>query len=347
MDLIEFREKGMYCSVGQFYIDPYKGVDKAIISHGHGDHARYGSKHYLAHPDTVAIMNVRLGKVNNYQGLEYGEEININGVKISLHPAGHIIGSSQVRLEYQGEVWVFGGDYKTQDDGISQAFVPVPCHTFISECTFGLPIYNWKPQAEIFEDIHNWWLNNQQRGLASVILAYSLGKAQRIIHNLDLNTGPVYTHGSIYQLNKALREVGQNIPELPKVDLSIKNKGLYRNALIIAPPSSAGSPWLKRFSPFSLGVCSGWMALRGSKRRQAADKGFVLSDHADWVGLNSAIAATGCERVIATHGYTQIFAAWLREKGYDAFAQKTLFEDEEQSKEEVLPNVENENGEVN
>lgn len=325
----------MFCPPGGFYIDPYTGVDKALITHAHSDHARWGSRQYLAHPDTVAIMKLRLGSSNNYQSIQYGEVLSINRVNVSFHPAGHILGSAQIRVEYKGEVWVAGGDYKLTDDGISQPFETVKCHTFITESTFGLPIYNWQPQAEIFDDIHDWWKRNAANGITSVLLGYSLGKAQRIIYNLNPEIGPIFLHGSIYNVNEALREACPVIPVYPKVDTAAK-KDQFRNALIIAPPSAAGSPWLKRFYPYRLGVCSGWMALRGAKRRQAADKGFILSDHADWEELNTAVKETGCEHVITTHGYTEVFAEWLKDTGLSAEAKSTRFIGETNSQEEVV-----------
>ncbi len=327
MNLIEFTSKGMYCPQGDFYIDPWRPVDRALITHAHSDHSRFGHKYYLSHVDSIPIMKIRLGE-NVYEGVNYGEIRMINGVKVSFHPAGHIIGSSQIRLEYQGEVWVASGDYKTEFDGISPAFEPVKCHTFITESTFGLPVYNWSPQKAIFDDMNEWWRNNQERGIATVILAYSLGKAQRILFNIDRSIGPVYVHGAIESMNNAIIEAGYKLPESQKVEPSMK-KDTFKNSLIIAPPSAAGSAWLKKFNPHSLGVASGWMAVRGAKRWQSADKGFALSDHADWQGLNWAIKETGAERVVVTHGFTDVFCKWLNENGYNARTVKTQFTGDE------------------
>ncbi len=323
MNLIEFTPKGMYCEPGGFYIDPWRPVERALITHAHSDHSRYGHKYYLSHHDSIPIMKARLGP-NLFEGLEYGEYRMINGVKVSFHPAGHIIGSAQIRLEHKGEVWVASGDYKTEDDGISPVFEPVKCDTFITESTFGLPVYNWSPQKAIFEDMNQWWQHNKERGIVSVILAYSLGKAQRILFNVDQNIGPIYLHGAIENMNNAVIEAGYKLPFSKKVEPGMK-KDVFKGALIIAPPSAAGSAWLKKFNPYSLGVASGWMAVRGGRSWQSADKGFALSDHADWQGLNWAIKATGAERVIVTHGYTDVFSKWLCEKGYDARTVKTQF----------------------
>ncbi|HMJ46095.1 MAG TPA: hypothetical protein VK498_02110, partial [Ferruginibacter sp.] len=174
MPLIEFTDKGLYCPQGNFYIDPWKPVDRAVITHAHSDHARPGHKYYLCHHFTKPLLQLRLGE-NNYETIGWNETVFMNGVAVSLYPAGHIIGSSQVRVEYNGEVWVFSGDYKTEHDGLSTSFEPVKCNSFISECTFGLPIYKWKSQDQIFADIKNWIYKNQEEKKISVFIAYSLG----------------------------------------------------------------------------------------------------------------------------------------------------------------------------
>jgi len=326
--LLEFTDKGIYCNQGNFYIDPWKPVDDAVITHAHSDHAYVGHKHYLAHHLSREVLRYRLGEIG-LQTVEYGETIVKNGVSVTLYPAGHVIGSAQVRVAYQGEVWVVSGDYKTQDDGISTPFEPVKCHHFISECTFGMPVYQWKPQVQVFEDMNKWWHNNLNNGLATVVVGYSLGKAQRILQNLDLFNGKVYTHGVIENTNEALRRNGVLLnpteritPETPKDEV--------RKGIILAPPSAIGTPWMRKFQPYSFGYCSGWMALRGAKHRSAADRGFVLSDHADWDGLISAIDATGCECVYLTHGYTAPFTRYLNETGFNAKEVHTLYGGEEE-----------------
>lgn len=331
--LLEFTDKGIYCSRGKFYIDPWKPVDDAVITHAHSDHAYWGHKHYLAHHLSKQVLLHRLGEIN-LETVEYGEKIMKNGVEVSLFPAGHVIGSAQVRVEYKGEVWVVSGDYKVEDDGISAPFEPVRCHHFISECTFGMPVYQWKPQAQLFDEVNNWWRSNLANGMATVLVGYSLGKAQRILQNLDLSNGKVYTHGTIENTNQALRNNGVMLnpteritPHTPKDEI--------RKGLVIAPPSSVGTPWMRKFGPYSFGYCSGWMAIRGAKRRRAADRGFVLSDHADWDGLISAIDATGCEKVYLTHGYTATFSRYLSEIGFDAHEVHTLYGGEE---EDAAPN---------
>jgi len=319
----------MYCEPGDFYIDPWRSVERALITHAHSDHSRGGHKFYLSHKDSIPIMKARLG-FNLYEGLNYGETRIINGVKVSFHPAGHIIGSSQIKLEYKGEVWVASGDYKTEFDGISPAFEPVKCDTFITESTFGLPIYNWSPQKIIFDDINKWWQHNKERGITSIILSYSLGKAQRILFNINRDIGPVYLHGAIYNMNSAIMEAGYKLPVCQKVETGLK-KEAFKDALIIVPPTAIGTAWLKKFYAHAIGAASGWMAVRGAKKWQSEDIGFALSDHADWKGLNWAIKETGAERVIVTHGFTEVFSKWLRENGYDARTVKTQFTGDEKA----------------
>jgi putative mRNA 3-end processing factor len=285
-------------------------------------------KHYLSHHHSAEVMKLRLGQEISLETLEYGETLVINGVILSLHPAGHIPGSAQVRLEYKGKTVVISGDYKTENDGLSQPFLPIKCHEFVSECTFGMPIYKWQNQKEIFTSINAWWRQNASLGRNSVLFAYSLGKAQRIINQLDLSIGEVFAHGAIWNTNQALLANGVKVTEIPKVTQEIP-KNRFKGTMIIAPPSAMGSPWMKQFSPYQTGICSGWMNIRGARRRRAADAGFVLSDHADWEGLISAIKATEAEKVYLTHGSTAVFGRYLEEiEKIHAVELKTLFKGE-------------------
>lgn len=331
MGLISFTDNGLYCAAGDFYIDPWKPVQRAIITHAHSDHARWGSRHYLAHDDSYFFLKARLGDID-LETMPYGERRTIGEAIVSLHPAAHIIGSAQVRIEHKGEVWVVSGDYKVEDDGISGAFEPVPCHTFITESTFGLPIYQWKPQAEIMEDIHNWVQANHAKGRNSVLSAYSLGKSQRLIHGLAQYGYPIYGHGATYNMHQACLEVRPDMPQITYLNRDI-SKEEVKEGIIICPGSAVDSPWMRRWLPYSLGICSGWMQVRGAQRRRNADAGFVLSDHADWPGLLQAIEATGAECVYATHGFSSTLAKYLcEERGLKADVVKTQFgEDEEES----------------
>ena len=331
MPLIEFTDKGLYCPPGQFYIDPWKPVEKAVITHAHSDHARIGSQAYLCHRDTLPLLQLRLGQ-QNYQAVEWNEKIYINGVTVSLHPAGHIIGSSQIRIEYNGEVWVVSGDYKTEPDGISGTFEPIPCNTFITESTFGLPIYNWKPQQEIFHDIQNWVRSNEVAGKASVIIAYSLGKAQRVLKAIEDVTGNIFVHGAIWNVHQTLVQAGWQLPEVKRINPD-NTKEDYKGSVVIAPPSADGSPWMRRFTPYSVGICSGWMQVRGNQRRRNADAGFALSDHADWSGLLQTVKATGAQKVYVTHGFQSVFSRYLNELGIEAAEVKTEFGTEDEADE--------------
>jgi putative mRNA 3-end processing factor len=317
MSLIVPRPEGLYCPPGDFYIDPWRPVARAVVTHGHGDHARAGCQAYLCHADSVPILRRRLGEIV-VRGAAYGEAVDVGGVRISLHPAGHILGSAQIRVERKGEVWVASGDYKTEPDGTCAPFEPVRCHAFITESTFGLPIYRWRPQAEVAAGINAWWRANAAAGRASVVFAYALGKAQRVLALLDPSIGPILSHGAVEPMSAIYRERGVALPETSSP--AGMAKAALKTALVLAPPSAAGSPWMKRFPDYADAFASGWMQVRGQRRRRGVDRGFVLSDHADWEGLNAAIAATGAAKVLVTHGSTATLARYLSERGLQAQA---------------------------
>ncbi len=315
MSLIVARPEGLYCPPGDFYIDPWRPVARAIITHGHADHARFGMGGYLCHADSVPILRKRLGAID-VQGAAYGEAVERDGVRVSLHPAGHILGSAQIRIEHRGEIWVASGDYKIEPDGTCAAFEPIRCHGFVSESTFGLPIYRWRPQAEIAGEINHWWRSNAAAGRATVVFAYSLGKAQRVLALVDPSIGPIVAHGAVEPMNAIYREQGVALPATRSLE-GMARADIAR-ALVIAPPSVSGSPWMRRFPDYADAFASGWMQVRGHRRRRGVDKGFVLSDHADWAGLNAAINATGASRVLVTHGSTETLARYLCERGIEA-----------------------------
>jgi putative mRNA 3-end processing factor len=326
--LLQFTSSGIYCPDANVFIDPWKPVDRAIITHAHSDHARFGNKSYLSHHDSESILRLRLGEDINLQAVSYNEPVTINGIRFSFHPAGHIVGSAQIRVERNGEVWVASGDYKIQDDNFCTPYEVVKCNTFITESTFGLPIYKWPAQKLVMDEINDWWKQNQLEGKTSVLMGYALGKMQRLLKNLQPFIGPVFAHGAIYNVNEKLRAAGEDLPFIPFA--SDIEKKAFRDALILAPPSALASPWLKRFEPYSTGYCSGWMAVRGAKNRRSVDRGFVLSDHVDWNDLNTAIAETAAEKVFVTHGFTDTFARWLNEKGIEAKEVKTEYGDEQE-----------------
>ncbi|MEP7319719.1 MAG: ligase-associated DNA damage response exonuclease [Panacibacter sp.] len=326
--LIEFTTKGLFCQAGNFYIDPWHPVEKAIITHAHSDHAKSGHRYYLCHPYTKPLLQARLGD-NHYETLAWNQALNINGVTVSLHPAGHIAGSSQVRIEYNNEVWVVTGDYKTEDDGISGAFEPVRCNTLITESTFGLPIYKWQPQELIYASIRNWILKNKQQHKTSVLFAYSLGKAQRVLNAIASLQETVLVHGAIWNMHQALLSAGFQLPPVERVTPETPKERL-KNSIVIAPPGADGTPWMKRFEPYATGVCSGWMQVRGNTRRRNTDAGFALSDHADWNGLLSAVKATEAEQVYVTHGFQSAFSRYLNEQGIWSAEVKTEYGNDEE-----------------
>jgi putative mRNA 3-end processing factor len=331
-DLVVERPQGLYCPPGDFFIDPWQPVERAVITHAHADHARVGHGHYLASADSAGVLRARLGEGIVLQTLAYGEPLEHRGVRLSLHPAGHVLGSAQVRIEHGGGVWVVSGDYflSGHDDEANTtcpAFEPVRCHCFITESTFGLPIYRWPRQQDVFAQIDAWWRANAEAGRASVLMGYSFGKAQRLLAGVDASIGPIVVHGAVQPLNEAYRAAGVALPATLHVS-EVEDKSLLRRALVVAPPSVQHSAWLKRFGDFSDAFASGWMQVRGTRRRYGVDRGFVLSDHADWPGLQRAITATGAERVIVTHGYEAVMVRWLQEQGLRAEAFTTEYGDE-------------------
>lgn len=340
-DLVVARPEGLYCPPGDFYIDPWRPVDRAVITHAHADHARTGHAHYLAAAPGAGVLRARLGAIT-LQTLAYGEQVDHCGVRLSLHPAGHVLGSAQVRLEHAGRVWVVSGDYfvagETDDPSEGNLtcapFEPVRCHCFVTESTFGLPIYRWRPQRVVFAEIDDWWRVNAAAGRPSLLMGYSFGKAQRLLAGIDASIGSLIVHAAVEPLNRAYREAGVALPPTRLLS-AVKDPGELRTALVIAPPSVAGSAWARRLGgPAGPGggasdaFASGWMQLRGARRRRGVDRGFVLSDHADWPGLVRAIRATGCERVIVTHGDEAVMVRWLRQQGLQAGSFRTEYGDE-------------------
>jgi putative mRNA 3-end processing factor len=325
--LLQNTARGLYCPAGDFYIDPWQPVNRAVITHGHSDHARPGSRHYLTVDCGKAILQSRLGPEATIETRRYGETVTHGGVRLSLHPAGHVLGSAQVRLECAGEVWVVSGDYKVESDRTCAPFEPVRCHTFITESTFALPIYHWRPAAGVFQQINEWWSANQEAQRTSVLFCYSLGKAQRLLAGVDAGLGPIFLHGATERFLPAYREAGVSLPNTLRAETAQIKKADGRG-LVLAPASAANSPWLRKFGDVSLAFASGWMQIRGPRRRRALDRGFVLSDHADWDGLQQTIRATGAQNIWVTHGYAVPFARYLREAGWQADAIETRFQGE-------------------
>jgi putative mRNA 3-end processing factor len=325
--LLRPTDRGLYCEAGDFFVDPWTAVDRAVITHAHSDHLTWGCRRYLTAAPGVRLLQERLDEGAIVEGVAYGEPVLLNGVRVSLHPAGHILGSAQVRLELGGEVWVVSGDYKTDADPTCPAFEPVRCHGFVTESTFGLPVYRWPSQMQIFAEINAWWRANQAAGKASLLLGYGLGKAQRLLAGLDASLGPIFTHGAVERFAEVYRAAGVSLPPTRYVGTADPGTDWSR-AMIVAPPAADATTWARRFGPRSIAFASGWMLIRGARRRRGVDRGFPLSDHVDWPGLQAAIAATGAERVWVTHGYSDVVERWLRDRGVDARAVATRFEGE-------------------
>ena len=325
--LLRRTESGLYCELGGFHIDPWKPVERAVVTHAHSDHARWGMGSYLCSDEGERVLRARVGHDSDIQSLAYGEILSMNGVEVSLHPAGHILGSAQVLVEHKGERIVVSGDYKTDPDPTCTPFEPVRCHTFVTESTFGLPIYRWPAEDEVSDAMNAWWRSNADAGRASLFMGYALGKAQRAIAMLDTDIGPIVVHGAVHRLTELYREQGVALPPTVRVS-DLPTDFDFSRAAIVAPPSAAGTTWLRRFGNVSTSFLSGWMAIRGARRRRAVDRGFVLSDHVDWPSLLATIATVSPERVWVTHGYTAVVCRYLEERGMDARPLPTYWEGE-------------------
>jgi len=312
-EVLESRPEGLYCPAGDFYIDPRGKVKKAVITHAHADHARSGHIAYLCSKNCESLLKIRIGEGASIESLPFGEKMRIGEATVSFHPAGHILGSAQIRVEVGGQVWVVSGDYKPQADQTCEAFELVKCHGFISECTFGLPVYRWLPEEEIHKQINQWWNENAEAGQTSLLFGYSLGKAQRILAGLDESVGEIFVHGAVFPFLEHYRKTGARMPKVQKIE---KNKDYdFKQAMVIAPPAVEDSSWIRKFRNVKKGFASGWMLIRGARRRRNLDRGFVLSDHADWNGLIDVIRGTEAEQIKVTHGNGDALTRFLSEKG--------------------------------
>jgi putative mRNA 3-end processing factor len=310
MPVVEPTEAGLYCAAGRFHIDPRSPVERAVITHAHFDHARPGCGSYITAEPGASLLAERLGPDAPIQAVPYGRTILTGDVALSFHPAGHILGSAQLRIAHQGEIWAVSGDYKRQPDPTCAAFQPVKCDVFVSESTYGLPVYRWQPPEDVFAEIHEWWRSNQAAGRTSVLFVHALGKAQRVLAGLDASLGPIQVHGAIARYLPAYEAAGAKFPRLTE---QVRGCGM-----VLAPPSARRSPWLRRFGALSTATASGWMQIRGLRRREGVDRGFALSDHADWEGLLATIAESRAKTICLTHRYAAVLARWLRDQGKDA-----------------------------
>lgn len=326
--LIQPTRLGLYCAAGDFHIDPWRPVPRALVTHAHADHARPGSDAYWGTRTGLGLMRRRLGGKARLHGVDYGEPLSFGPVTVSFHPAGHILGSAQIRVEHAGEVWVASGDYKRDADPTCAPFTPVACDTFITEATFALPVYRWPPVTSVATAIHQWWCENAGAGRTTVIFSYALGKAQRLMAALPADRpGPIYLHGAVAPLTEDYRAAGIDLPPAHRVSEAPRDED-YGTALVIAPPSAAGSTWMRRFRRPALGFASGWMRIRGNRRRRGYDRGFVISDHVDWPGLLQTIEDTGARQILTTHGRADELVRYLHERGLDARPLATLYGDE-------------------
>lgn len=332
--MIKVSSEGLRCEPGDFHIDPWRVVPRAVITHAHADHARSGCGEYWCASTGAELLATRLGPQAKIHGIPFGQRFAFGPVAVSFHPAGHVLGSAQIRMEHQGEVWVVTGDFKTSPDPSSETFEAVPCDTLIMESTFALPVYRWPDPESVFREINDWWRDNAARDRTSVLFAYALGKAQRVLCGIDPSIGPVGVHGAVEKLNACYRAAGKPLPGTVRAGPETRDL-LRGRGLIIAPGSTQNTPWLRRFDPCSTAFASGWMRIRGNRRRRALDRGFVLSDHADWPGLIETIRRSGARRVGVTHGYSEVLVDWVREEmGVETFSLPTRFTGERENEAE-------------
>jgi putative mRNA 3-end processing factor len=325
--MIKETAQGLYCEAGDFHVDPWQPVKRALITHAHSDHASPGSDAYLCAAECAPLLRRRLPGAS-VSTQPWGSQITIGDVRVSFHPAGHILGSAQVRIEHNGEIWVVSGDYKRAPDPTCAAFEPVRCHTFITEATFGLPIYTWDPPSVVMTEIMDWWRDNRAEGRASVLFCYVLGKAQRILAELATRaTEPVRLHGAMAAMTDAYRDAGVTLASTERIGESDRGRALA-GALVLAPLSARGTVWMRRLPHPSMAFASGLMRVRGVRRQRAFDRGFVLSDHADWGALLATIAETAASRVLVTHGWSEALARFLAERGLETGVLRTAFEGE-------------------
>ena len=326
--LLQATSRGLECAAGGFIIDPYKPTPVSVITHAHADHARRVADVYYAAKSSVALLKKRLGDDIDIRGIEFGQPFKLGNTLVSLHPAGHVLGSAQVRVEHNGEVWVFTGDFKRDADPSCESFELVPCDTFITEATFALPVFQWQPGPSVAADIWQWWQSMRNANRPAVLFCYALGKAQRVLSELTRYTDlPVHLHGAVNPLTQIYRDAGVNMLPTVPVDLRDKKKS-YNGELVIAPPGASGSTWMRRFPNAATGFCSGWMRIRGNRRRRGYDRGFVLSDHADWNGLLQTIEETGAKQVLTTHGQAGALIRLLNERGINASELSTQYSGE-------------------
>ncbi|TVS12799.1 MAG: ligase-associated DNA damage response exonuclease [Wenzhouxiangella sp.] len=309
---------GLYCAAGHFWIDPLRPVSRAVITHAHADHARAGASEYFAAREGLPVLTHRVGRAGAFSAVEYGQPFELGETRITLFPAGHILGSATVRVESEHGTWGVSGDFKRAPDPTCALFQPFACDVWLTECTFGLPVYRWPPTEQVIAEILDWWQGCIDAGRPAVLFCYALGKAQRLLAELAGRAPrPVWLHGAMQPLTDCYREQGLDLAETCPVSEAEKGDR-FAGDLILAPPSAAGSPWMRRFPKHSSGFVSGWMRIRGHRRRRGYDRGFVMSDHADWPALVDTAMDMQARRVITIHGNGEALARYLREQGLEA-----------------------------
>lgn len=311
--IIRFTKHGIYCPAGDFWIDPSIKAETAIITHAHSDHARRGHGKYICHIHTGSLLKLFFGEKTVVLGLNYKEEMHINGVKVTLFPAGHVLGSAQVLLEYNDVRVVVAGDYKVANDKVTPAFEPVQCDVFVTESTFGKPKYIWQKQEEIFAQIHQWWKGNQEKGVTSILVAYSLGKAQRILANLDYSIGKVLVSKQISEINGVYTKHDLRIPQLENYENTERTS--LEEVLIVTAAAGLKHKTIERLKKKDIAQVSGWVL----DNWIVQSTGFALSDHADWPGLLCAIEQSKARRIYVQHGFTSYFTKYLKNHSIDAF----------------------------
>lgn len=347
---LALTDRGLFCPKGDFAVDPVRPVETAVITHAHSDHARPGSANYICAHECLPILRARLGPAASIRAVPWREPVQLGATRVSFHPAAHVRGSAQIRIESRDEVAVVTGDFKREPDPTTEPFESVPCDTLVTESTFAMPIYRWRPTHDTITDIAHWWHAAAERGVPAVLFCYALGKSQRVLAELAAlasrdprfawiatHERPILIHGAVAPLVDAYEAAGVALAPTHRVsdvapssrritDAAPDLPGVARvhptapaGALVIAPPSAAGTPWMRRFGTDpATAFASGWMHVRGMRRRRGFDRGFVLSDHADWPGLIATVHQSRASRVLITHGYADILARFLREQGVDA-----------------------------
>lgn len=314
MNLLEPTPYGLFCPAADLYIDPTRKVDRAVITHGHADHARRGHRCALVSASGEAIVRLRVGPATRLQALPYGEPLRIGDATISLHPAGHLLGSAQVRIEVGGRVAVVTGDYKRGTDPTCEPFEPLPCHLLVTETTFGLPVYRWPDPASVAEEIDQWWARNRAEGVNSVLLGYSLGKAQRLLAMLRPERGPILAHGAVIAFLALYRQAGVRLPDT----LTLNTEHLAQSrgrAMIVVPPAAMKPNLRRKLGNCRIGFASGWTLLPKRRNSSSHDAGFVVSDHVDWPELLQTVEDCAPEELWATHGYREEVCRYFSEKG--------------------------------